>query len=143
MDWQKTHTTWTPRVLSILRIVVSLLFLEHGSQKLFGIPGTQPFQAPPAFSLIWVAGFLEFFGGSLLLLGIFTRCVAFTLSGEMAVAYFMAHVPQGFSPLVNHGELAVLYCFVFLFLVFAGGGAWSLDALRVKHPPSPAGSGGG
>jgi putative oxidoreductase len=142
MDWQKFRASWTPRMLSVLRVVISLLFLEHGSQKLFGFPGTQPFNAPPAFSLFWIAGVLEFFGGTLLLLGIFTRFVAFILCGEMAVAYFMAHFPHGFSPLINHGELAVAYCFVFLFLVFSGGGDWSLDALRAKKPDTGASSGG-
>lgn len=143
MDWHKFQTTWSPRMQSLMRIVISLLFLEHGSQKLFGIPGTQPFHAPPAFSLFWIAGVLEFFGGTLLLLGVFTRVVAFILSGEMAVAYFMAHFPHAFSPLVNRGELAVLYCFVFLFFLFAGGGAWSIDALLVKRRHSAAASAGG
>ena len=143
MDWNRFRGTWTPRMLSILRIVISLLFLEHSSQKLFGFPGSQPFQAPPAFSLFWIAGVLEFFGGTLLLLGVFSRFVAFILSGEMAVAYFMAHFPHGFSPLINRGELAVLYCFVFLYFVFAGGGAWSIDALRAKRQTTAAASGGG
>ncbi len=107
VDGQKFHATWAPRMLSIMRIAISLLFLEHGSQKLFGIPGTQPFHAPPEFSLPWIAGVLEFFGGTLLLFGLFTRIVAFTLSGEMAVAYIMVHFPHGLSPLINRGELAV------------------------------------
>jgi len=136
MDWKKIHIQWTPRILSILRIVVSLLFAEHGSQKLFGFPGSQPFHALPMFSLIWCAGVIEFFGGTLFLLGIFTRYVSFVLSGEMAVAYFWVHASHGYSPLINRGELAVLYCFVFLYFFFAGGGEWSLDALRKKRQPS-------
>jgi putative oxidoreductase len=103
--------------------------MQHGGQKLFGFPA--PSQAVHAmFSLIGVAGILEFFGGLLLLIGLFTRPVAFLLSGEMAVAYFMVHAPQGFWPLLNRGELAVMYCFVFLYLFVAGGGSWSADRLR-------------
>lgn len=121
------YSKWTPRLLSILRVVVALLFIEHGSQKLFGFPvplGTG--SLPP---MLLVAGVLEFFGGLLILFGLFTRPVAFLLSGEMAVAYFTSHAPQGFFPLQNMGELAALYCFVFLFLAVAGGGVWSLDNL--------------
>src|SRR5678815_441181 len=126
-------STWSPRVLSIMRIVIGLLFLQHGSQKLFGIPGSG--QQPPNFSwlsLMGVAGVLEFFGGLLILVGLFTRPVAFILSGQMAVAYFMAHAKQGspLSPMLNGGEPAVLYCFVFLFLAAAGAGPWSVDAAR-------------
>jgi len=103
--------------------------MEHGAQKLISFP------APPQamhslFSLIGVAGILEFFGGLLLLIGLFSRPVAFLLSGQMAVAYFMAHAPHGFWPVLNRGELAVLYCFVFLYLAVAGGGSWSIDRLR-------------
>ncbi len=130
IDWQKTRSTWSPRILSVMRIVVAFLFLVHGSQKLFGIPSSgQPFHSLDPFSLIWFAGIIECFGGGLLFLGIFTRPVAFLLSGEMAVAYFKAHAPYGLLPLLNHGELAVIYCFVFFYLIFAGGGAWSLDRL--------------
>jgi putative oxidoreductase len=121
-------STWSPRVLSIMRIVIGLLFLQHGSQKLFGIPGSG--QQPPNFSwlsLIGVAGVLEFFGGLLILVGLFTRPVAFILSGQMAVAYFMAHAPRAILPIANGGELAVTYCFVFLYLSVAGGGSWSVD----------------
>jgi len=120
--------TWTPRMLSILRIVAALLFIEHGTSKLFGFPHNPSFDHLPP--LLWVAGILEFGGGILVLLGLFTRPVAFLLSGEMAVAYFMAHFPRAFLPLQNGGGPAVLFCFVFLFLAVAGGGAWSLDALR-------------
>ena len=121
---------WTPRVLSILRIIAGFLFLWHGSQKLFGFPPSQ--SGGGATGLMLVAGVLEFFGGLLLLLGLFTRPVAFILSGLMAAAYFMAHAPGGFLPIVNKGEPAVIYCFVFLYFAFAGGGAWSLDNLIWK-----------
>jgi putative oxidoreductase len=130
INLNKQYTTWSPRLLSLMRIVISLLFMCHGGQKLFGIPSDHPFHAFPLMSLLWIAGVLEFYGGIFLLLGLFTRPVAFVLSGEMAVAYFIAHFPRGFWPLLNHGELAVLYCFVFLYFVAAGGGAWSIDALR-------------
>jgi putative oxidoreductase len=123
------NVRWTPRVLSVLRIITAFLLIAHGAQKLFGFlapPQTAGQSLPP---LMLVAGVLEFFGGLLLLLGLFTRPVAFILSGFMAVAYFMAHAPGGFWPLQNKGELAVLYCFVFLFLAVAGGGEWSVDRL--------------
>jgi putative oxidoreductase len=122
------YSQWSPRVLSVLRIVTAFLFMQHGGQKLFGFPAP-PQATPPLLSLIGVAGMLEFFGGLLLLLGLFNRPVAFLLSGLMAVAYFMAHSPHGFWPLLNRGELAVMYCFVFLYLFVAGGGSWSLDRL--------------
>jgi putative oxidoreductase len=127
-DSSSFYSRWSPRFLSVLRIVTAFLFMQHGGQKLFGFPA--PLPAPPALlSLIGVAGILEFFGGLLLLLGLFSRPVAFLLSGEMAVAYFMAHAPHGFWPLLNRGELAVLYCFIFLYLSLAGGGSWSVDHL--------------
>ena len=122
------YSQWSPRVLSVLRIVTAFLFMQHGGQKLFGFPVPSP-ATHPLFSLIWVAGMLEFFGGLLLLIGLFSRPVAFLLSGQMAVAYFMAHAPQGFWPLLNRGELAALYSFVFLYLAVAGGGSWSVDHL--------------
>lgn len=117
---------WSDRARSVLRIVAGLLFMSHGMQKLLGFPApaTHPFQL---LTLSGFAGVLELFGGILLLIGLFTRPVAFILSGEMAFAYFIAHAPQNFWPLINRGELAVLYCFVFLYFAFAGGGAWSLD----------------
>jgi putative oxidoreductase len=114
-------------LLSVMRIVVALLFLSHGSQKLFGIPASPMMKGGSLPPLMEVAAVLEFGGGLLLLLGFFTRPVAFLLSGEMAVAYFMVHAPKGAWPLTNGGELAVLYCFVFLYLTVAGGGLWSLD----------------
>jgi putative oxidoreductase len=119
---------WEPKVLSILRIVAALLFLAHGTMKLFGFPDAGMDQ-PPVGSLYWVAGVLEVVGGLLLALGAFTRPVAFVLSGEMAVAYFMSHAPKSFYPAVNQGDAAVLFCFVFLYLVFAGPGPWSVDAI--------------
>ena len=120
--------TWTPRVLSVLRIVTGLLFMEHGTAKLLHFPASAdlPAELPP---ILIVAGGLELVGGALVAAGLFTRVVAFVLSGEMAAAYFMAHAPSSFFPLVNHGEGAILYCFVFLYLAFAGGGEWSLDRM--------------
>jgi putative oxidoreductase len=118
--------TWTPRLLSVLRIVAALLIMQHGAQKLFGYPGSRQ-GTPPLMSMMGLVGILEFFGGLLLLLGLFTRPVAFILSGLMAVAYFMVHAPQGFWPVLNKGELAALYSFVFLYLAVAGGGSWSVD----------------
>lgn len=118
--------TWTPRLLSVLRMVAALLFIEHGLQKWLAFP--VPRSSPTVFwSLGGVAGLFELFGGLLLLLGLFTRPVAFVLSGLMAFAYFIAHAPRGFWPIVNGGELAALYCFVFLYLAAAGGGPWSVD----------------
>jgi putative oxidoreductase len=120
---------WQPRVLSVLRIVVAFLYIEHGSMKLLHYPPSEMFKGLQLFSLIGLAGVLELFGGALLFVGLFTRPVAFILSGEMAVAYFMAHAPHGFFPVVNKGEAAVFYCFVFFYFFFAGGGEWSVDAL--------------
>lgn len=123
--------TWQPRTLSLLRAVTGFLFMLHGSQKIFGYPAAQkgPFEL---FSMSGAAGILELVGGFLILIGLFTRPTAFLLSGFMAVAYFMAHAPQGFWPLVNGGELAALYSFAFLYLFTAGGGEWSVDQLRTK-----------
>ena len=126
------ETVWAPRVLSILRIVAALIFLAHGTQKLLGFPAS-PNGAPEFMSLPWIAGALELVGGSLLILGLFTRPVAFILSGQMAVAYWMAHAPRSVYPVLNGGDAAILYCFVFLFLVAAGGGAWALDNLRSRR----------
>ena len=108
-DLNSFYAKWTPRLLSVLRIAVALLFIEHGSEKLFGIPATQQAASGSLPPLMLVAGVLEFFGGLLILFGLFTRPVAFVLSGEMAVAYFMSHAPQGFFPLQNRGELPALY----------------------------------
>jgi len=127
-------TLWSPRVLSVLRIVVALLFIEHGLMKQFHFPAPQPGAPDPLPTMLMAAAWLEMVGGALLALGLFTRPVAFLLSGEMAVAYFMAHAPKGFYPAVNMGEAAVLYCFVFFYFIFAGPGPWSLDALVRKRP---------
>ena len=123
-------STWSPHLLSVLRIMSALLFLEHGTSKLLGFPPSPVPGHFQLFSMIGFSGVLEFVGGILLVIGLFTRVAAFILSGEMAVAYFMAHAPHDFFPMVNKGELAVLYCFVFLYLAAAGGGPLSLDRLR-------------
>lgn len=120
--------TWSAQVLSILRIVTGLGFLQHGVSKFFGIP---PFPMP-LNGLLTAAGVLELVGGGLILIGLFTKPVAFILSGMMAVAYFTAHFPQGFFPAANGGEAAMLYCFIFLYLAAAGGGVWSVDTMRNK-----------
>ena len=121
--------TWRPRVLSLLRILTGFLFIQHGTQKIFGFPGPQH-GAFDLFSLFGLAGSLEVVGGILILIGLFTRPVAFLLSGEMAFAYFIAHAPRSFWPMLNGGELAVMWSFVFLYLAFAGGGQWSFDNMR-------------
>ena len=117
---------WTPKALSVLRIVTGLLFLEHGTQKRLGFPPSEH-AFPPLFSLLGLQGVLELVGGFLILIGLLTRPVAFILAGDMAVAYFMAHAPKGFFPTLNGGQLAILFCFVFLYLAVAGGGEWSVD----------------
>ena len=114
-------------ILSIVRIIVALLFLEHGLSRMFGFPSSMP--TPALFSLYWFAGAIEFVGGALLALGLFTRIVAFVMSGEMAFAYFLSHAPHSFFPILNRGDAAILYCFLFLYFVFAGPGPWSLDAV--------------
>jgi len=124
----RLQTEWAPRVLSILRIVSALIFMAHGTSKLFNFP-TSKFPAPEVMSQMWIGGVLETVGGILLVLGLFTRPTAFVLSGMMAVAYWQFHAPQNIYPLLNGGDPAILYCFVFLYLAFAGGGPWSLDAM--------------
>ena len=119
--------SWVPHLLSVLRIITGFLFMEHGTMKLFGFPA--PMGDIPLLSLMGLAGTLEVVGGFLILVGLFTQPVAFILSGEMAFAYFMAHAPQGFWPVLNHGEPAVLYCFIFLYLAAAGGGSWSVERI--------------
>jgi putative oxidoreductase len=121
---------WRPHVLSIVRIVIGLLFMEHGLSKLFNFPIPFPGGQPAMFTLYWFAGVIETFGGLLLALGLFTRTVAFIMSGEMAIAYFYSHFPRGFFPLGNAGDAAILYCFIFFYFFVAGGGAWSVDRMR-------------
>ena len=125
-------STWAPRVLSVLRIMSALIFMEHGTLKILGFPASDK-PAPELMSLSSIAGVFELIGGALLVLGFFTRPVAFLLSGLMASAYFIAHAPKSFFPILNGGDAAILYCFVFLHFVFAGGGPWSIDALRAKR----------
>jgi putative oxidoreductase len=118
---------WSPRMLSVLRIVAALLFIAHGTAKLFQMPHIPMFDGLQLVSLLGLQGVLEAGGGFLLLVGLFTRPVAFILSGDMAVAYFMSHWPKNWMPILNGGDLAVLFCFVFLYLWVAGPGPWSLD----------------
>ena len=127
-----TYKAWTPRILGILRIIIGFLYLQHGTAKLFGIPHIAMFDGLQLASLLGLAGVLELVGGVLILIGLYTRQAAFILSGEMAFAYFMAHAPHGFLPILNQGELAVVYCFVFLYFAVAGAGAYSIDATRSK-----------
>jgi putative oxidoreductase len=136
MDGTITWSIWAQRALSILRIVAALLFLEHGTQKLLGFPPS-PNPSPSLFSLLGLQGIIEIAGGILVLLGLFTRAAAFILAGDMAVAYFMAHAPRSFFPVLNGGDSAILYCFVFLYIVVAGGGDWSVDAIRNRRPEQP------
>jgi putative oxidoreductase len=134
---------WNRRMLGVLRIVTGLLFIMHGTQKWFGYPPSPVMHFPvPLHTQLGAAGVIETICGAAIILGLFTRIAAFVLSGEMAVAYFTQHFPRGPIPLVNQGELAVLYCFIYLYLVFAGAGAWSIDAL-IAHSttgasPAPA-----
>jgi putative oxidoreductase len=134
MNQNSTYNTWAPRFLSLLRIVAGYLFMQHGIQKLFGalnFPGPQP----PLMSQYGVGGVIEFVAGILIILGLFTRPAAFLAAGQMAVAYFQFHAPSGYPlfPVANKGEPAVLYCFLFLFYVFAGAGPWSLDAILARR----------
>ena len=124
--------SWAPRLLSVLRVMTGLLFLQHGTAKLFKIPVIPMFANLSLTSLPGIAGILELVGGVLMIVGLFTRSTAFVLSGLMAFAYFIAHAPRGFWPILNAGELAVLYCFVFLYFAAAGPGPWSVDAARRK-----------
>lgn len=124
----KNLGAWAPVFLSILRIVAALIFMAHGTTKLLGFPASE--MSPTAFSLPWIAGAIELVGGALLAIGLYSRAAAFVMSGTMAAAYFLAHAPQSFYPVLNGGDAAILYCFVFLYIVFAGPGPWSLDAAR-------------
>lgn len=127
---ERFYANWSPRALGALRIVTGLLFVEHGSAKLLGFPKIDDFSDLQIFSLLGLSGVLELVGGFLLLIGLFTRPVAFVLSGMMAVAYFLAHAPASFFPILNQGELAVLYSWVFFYVAVAGSGAWSIDERR-------------
>ena len=128
MAISNTLNPWAPRMLSVVRIVAGLIFLAHGSQKLLGFPASD--MNPPMFSIFWFAGLIELVAGTLITIGLFTRPAAFIASGTMAFAYFIAHAPQSFFPALNGGDAAILYCFFFLYLVFAGPGSWSIDARR-------------
>lgn len=132
--WQSFFQVWSPRVLSVLRIVTSFLFIFHGTAKLFHVPHLEMFDNVQLMSLLGLQGVLEAGGGLLLLIGLFSRPVAFVLSGNMAVAYFMAHWPQSWLPILNDGDLAVLFCFVFLYLWVAGPGPWSIDTRLHRDP---------
>lgn len=128
---ESVREKWEPRLLSVIRILVALFYLQHGMSKLFGFPANPPanFQL---FSLIGLAGMIEFFGSLLLLVGLFTRPAAFIMSGEMAVAYFMVRVSVSFFPIVNRGETEALFCFIFFLFFLFGGGTWSIDAMRER-----------
>lgn len=125
MNLERVSAYW-PQTLSVIRIIVGLLFLEHGSAKLLRFP-TPPSPAPAMMTLLWTQGVIELVGGVLIAIGLFTRPVAFVLAGDMAVAYFMAHSPKNFFPLLNGGDAAILYCFIFLMFFVAGPGRWSID----------------
>jgi putative oxidoreductase len=130
IDDQTLSNVWAPRLLAVLRIIAALLFLEHGLVKVLGFPPGAAPGAQPLLSFFGIAGLIETVGGWLLLIGLFTRPVAFLLAGEMAVGYFMVHAPLGFFPAINAGDAAILFCFIFLYLAAAGPGAWSVDEMR-------------
>ena len=126
MNFAEVGSAWSPRLLGLLRIVAAILFMEHGAQKLLGFPPSDH-GSPELLSLLGVAGILELVGGFFILIGLFTRPIALLLSGEMAVAYWMAHAPRSIYPALNGGDAAILYCFIFLYLAAAGPGAFSVD----------------
>lgn len=128
----ETAAAWAPRVRSLLRIVTGLLFLQHGTMKYFNFPPSDMFTDMPVVSMFGIGGLLELVGGALIVIGLFTRPVAFILSGMMAVAYFKFHFPGGFFPALNQGEPAIMFSFIFLYLACAGAGPWSVDAARGK-----------
>lgn len=130
MSLASTLTPHAPKALATLRIATALVFLAHGTAKFLAIPHVAMFDGMPVFSIYGLAGVLEVVGSLLLIVGLFVRPTAFVLSGFMAVAYFMAHAPKSFFPILNGGDSAIQFCFVFLYLVFAGGGAWTLDGKR-------------
>jgi putative oxidoreductase len=125
---------YQPQLQGLLRIMTALLFMEHGLAKLFHFPVPQPGAPDPLPAILVAAAWIEVVGGALIAVGLFTRLAAFICAGEMAIGYFMFHFPQGFWPIVNMGEAAILYCFVFLYFAAAGPGAWSVDAARMKAP---------
>jgi putative oxidoreductase len=127
-----TFAAWTPRALSVLRIITGLLIIQHGMGKIIGFPALPAYANVQVMSLIGAAGLIELIGGALLILGLFTQPVAFILAGEMAFAYFIGHFPKGYHPLINGGTLAALYCFACLYLSTAGAGPWSVDASMKK-----------
>ncbi|NUH63858.1 DoxX family protein [Sulfitobacter sp. S0837] len=130
MNAQDLETIWGPRMRSVLRIAAGLTFLCYGSEKILGFPAGR---TPEILSMSWNAGLIELVTGALIALGLFTRPAAFLASGTMAVAYFIAHAPRSFFPSINDGAGAILFCFVFLYLVFAGPGPWSVDAIRRRN----------
>ncbi|HTS21219.1 MAG TPA: DoxX family protein [Casimicrobiaceae bacterium] len=134
MDKSGFLALWSDRLLSVLRIVVSGLYIQHGTAKLFHVPHIAQFDGVQLISMIGVAGVLEIVFGVLVLIGLFTRFSAFILSGEMAFGYFIAHAPKAFLPILNGGELAAIYCWTFLYFAAAGGGPWSLDACLRRVP---------
>jgi putative oxidoreductase len=129
---------YAPVALAVLRIVTALIFMEHGTQKLFGFPAPPESGLPAIGSIFWFGAILEAVGGFLILIGFLTRPVAFVLAGEMAVAYWLFHAPRGFFPVLNGGDAAILYCFVFLLMVFTGPGAWSVDGRGTRHAEGSA-----
>ncbi|MGC2823520.1 MAG: DoxX family protein [Pseudolabrys sp.] len=132
----ETATHIAPYILSIARVVIALMFMEHGTSKLFGFPA--PTSTPDPFTLLWFAAIIEIVGGAMLALGLWTRLAAFIMSGEMAIGYFMSHAPHGFFPIANRGDAAALYCLIFLYFAFAGGGPWTIATLfgkRMKEEP--------
>jgi len=132
MNFEALGTAWAPRILSILRIMTGLFLLQHGLGKLFKFPVVPMFAKLELSSMPGIAGFFELIGGLLLVIGLFSRPVAFIMSGMCAVGYFMVHAPRGFYPILNGGELIALYCFALLYLAAAGPGPWSIDAARKK-----------
>lgn len=126
---------WQPQLLAILRIVTALLYLEHGTAKLFQFPVPQPGVPDPLPTMLVAAAVIELVFGALIALGLFTRLAAFIAAGEMAAAYFIAHYPRGFWPVENMGDAAILFCFVFLYIAAAGPGAWSVDGARMRNAP--------
>ncbi len=141
-DWASLRLTWEPRMLSILRIMVGLLFLEHGLSKIVDFPHAQTHKVYALLTLNpGLQGLLELIGGALIALGLFTRPVGFILAGDMAFAYFIAHAPKNFFPVLNGGDAAILYCFVFLYFFVVGAGAWSLDRLRTGEGSAPLAAG--